>query len=170
MSDFIQEDNGQELSIGEETSSQSMEQDENSSSSSIDNIIPVEKIKNGFFAISTFVVAAGNKLLDKVVEINNSDEVQSFKTRASESSAKVWESTKDTAAKVGAAVEPTIEKVATYTSEGATTLYRSASSAYSSAKSELFPDSSSPATTTEEIPSALDQASKGGPHQGPISI
>lgn len=74
----------------------------------IENIIPMEKLKNGWFAISGFIQTQANAAHAKAVEAYNSETAQAYRRKSAEyyektceAAAPVWESTKATAYTVG---------------------------------------------------------------------
>ena len=61
--------------------------------SSAENIIPIDKIRNGWLAVSGFVISSANNVKVKAVDTYNSESVQNFKRRTSEVVAPAWEKT-----------------------------------------------------------------------------
>ena len=74
--------------------------EENLFTSSIKNIIPLDKLKNGWFNISTLVIQNSTKVQEKIIETYNSESVKSFKQNTMELVTPVWERTCETAAPV----------------------------------------------------------------------
>jgi len=66
---------------------------------SAQNVIPMAKLKNGFFSALGFAAATVEKVKEKAVEINNSEQVQNLKQK-----------TYETAAGYYAAAGPTLER------------------------------------------------------------
>lgn len=150
MSDFVQETSEENLhsqdpEVLEQTNLPSEENESDTQApepNSMDNIIPVEKLKNGWFTIKNFVMKSSAMVVDKVVEVNNSEEVQNFKVKAGETATKAWETTKETAVVAADSLQPAMEKVAAITAEGANALYQKSTETYSYVASAYFTDSS----------------------------
>lgn len=75
--------------------------------SSAENIIPLEKLKNGWFAMSGYMMATAQKVKASAVETYNSESVTNFKqktyevvTKTSEAIAPAWEKTCEAAAPI----------------------------------------------------------------------
>jgi len=77
--------------------------DDNLPKSSAENIIPMEKLKNGWMAMSGFMMATAQKAKTSAVEAYNSESVTTFKKRSSEVATSAWE-------KTGEVVTPAWEK------------------------------------------------------------
>jgi hypothetical protein len=154
MSQFVQETDESEILSEDEILSEepvvmtstalpaSIEETESDAQSPIGKIIPVEKLKNGWFTIKNFMIKQSTILVDKVVEVNNSEDVQNFKLKAGETVAKAWTTTKETAVVVGENIQPAMEKAAAMTAEGANTLYNKSTETYSYVTNTYFSDSS----------------------------
>jgi hypothetical protein len=115
MSDFVTEETVEEPPVSIETSttettgSEDVEND--SPQSPLDNIVPMAKLRNGWFTIKNFVMKSSSAVIEKVVEVNNSDEVQAFKQKTSETASMAWETTKGTAQQAAETIQPAVEKV-----------------------------------------------------------
>ena len=79
--------------------------------SSIENIVPVEKLMNGWSQLSQWVSIKATHLKDKAIEINNSEKVQQFKQKSSENVAWAVEKSKEMAEKSQPYVESAKETV-----------------------------------------------------------
>ena len=67
--------------------------DEDLPKSSAENIIPLAKLKNGWMAVSGFMVSAANKAKTVAVDTYNSEQVANIKKRTSEVVTPAWEKT-----------------------------------------------------------------------------
>ena len=67
--------------------------DDEGPKSSAENIIPLEKLKNGWLAVSGFVISTANKVKATAVDTYNSEQVASMKRRTSEVMTPAWERT-----------------------------------------------------------------------------
>lgn len=66
--------------------------------SSAENIIPLDKLKNGWLAVSGFVMSTANKVKTTAVDTYNSEQVANLKRRTSEVVTPAWEKTCEVAA------------------------------------------------------------------------
>jgi len=85
---------------GKESTPRSEDDDEDLPKSSAENIIPLQKLKNGWFAVSEFVSATANKVKTSAVDAYNSEQVEAMKRRTSEVVAPAWEKTCEVAAPI----------------------------------------------------------------------
>ena len=98
--------------LGEENLLEAQEQDDvddNLPKSSAENIIPLEKLKNGWLAVSGFMMSSAQKAKASAVEAYNSESVTNFKRRTSEATISAWEKTVEVTAP---ALEKTYEVAA----------------------------------------------------------
>jgi hypothetical protein len=79
--------------------------------SSYENIVPVEKLMNGWSQLSQWVSLKATHLKEKAIEINNSEKVQQFKQKSSENVAWAVEKSKEMAEKSQLYVESAKETV-----------------------------------------------------------
>ena len=79
--------------------------------SSIENIVPVDKLMNGWTQLSQWVSIKATALKEKAIEINNSEKVQQFKQKSSENVAWAVEKSKEMAEKSQPYVESAKETV-----------------------------------------------------------
>ena len=116
--------------------------------SSLENIVPVDKLMNGWTQLSQWMTIKAIAIKEKAIEINNSEKVQQFKQKSSENMAWAVEKSKEMAEKsqpyvesaketVFATVEkikeksgPTIEKVKVTVSEAASATALAVSETY----------------------------------------
>lgn len=78
----------------------SVEGDDEGPTSSIENIIPLANLKNGWFAMSAFVAKSAAVVQEKAVETYNSESVQNFRQKTSEAVAPAWEKTVEVTAPI----------------------------------------------------------------------
>lgn len=86
--------------LGEENLMEAQEADDvddNLPKSSAENIIPLEKLKNGWMAVSGFMMSSAQKAKATAVEAYNSESVTNFKRRTSEATISAWEKTVEVA-------------------------------------------------------------------------
>jgi len=98
--------------LGEENLLEAQEQDDvddNLPKSSAENIIPLDKLKNGWLAVSGFMMSSAQKAKASAVEAYNSESVTNFKRRTSEATISAWEKTVEVTAP---ALEKTYEVAA----------------------------------------------------------
>lgn len=149
--------------------------------SSFKNIIPLEKIKNGWFNISTLVKQNSLKVQEKIIETYNSESVKSFKQntvemvspvweKTCETAGPVWEQTKANASLVAENIKPTLDSVTEFTVNGATAAMNTISESYkhfaqsfNNEPSESKTNDSTPNNLNDGTPSVMDQATRGGP-------
>jgi hypothetical protein len=112
------------------------ESEEEGPTSSIENIIPIDKLKKGWFAVSGLLSNAASKVQVSAMEAYNSETAQQMRKKTSETiepawqktvevTTPIWEQTKQTAAvafektkegmnTAAEQMKPTLEKVSTY--------------------------------------------------------
>lgn len=71
----------------------SQDPDDSLPSSSMENIIPLEKLKKGWLTVSTFVAFAAQKVQDTAVDAYKSEQFQNIKQKTSEVVTPAWEKT-----------------------------------------------------------------------------
>eukprot|EP00596_Hydrurales_sp_CCMP1899_P007364 CAMPEP_0119042938 /NCGR_PEP_ID=MMETSP1177-20130426/16288_1 /TAXON_ID=2985 /ORGANISM="Ochromonas sp, Strain CCMP1899" /LENGTH=186 /DNA_ID=CAMNT_0007010061 /DNA_START=40 /DNA_END=600 /DNA_ORIENTATION=+ len=81
----------QPLSESEENELINDADDAEGPTSSVGNIIPLKKLKNGWFALSTYMSEQACIARDKAVELHNSETVQSMKKKTADTVGPVWE-------------------------------------------------------------------------------
>lgn len=67
--------------------------DDEGPKSSAENIIPLDKLKNGWLAVSGFMMSTANKVKTTAVDTYNSEQVANIKRRTSEVVTPAWEKT-----------------------------------------------------------------------------
>ena len=55
--------------------------EENDSFAPLKNVIPIDKLKNGWFALSSMVIQGSARVQEKIIETYNSEQVQNFKQK-----------------------------------------------------------------------------------------
>jgi hypothetical protein len=112
----------QEETQGNEESSKSSytEDSEDAPQSSIENIIPLNKLKRGWFAVSGIFSEAAQKVQESAIEAYNSESVQQIKRRTSEAITPAWEKTVEVAAPVWEQTKVTAHAALEKTKEGMT--------------------------------------------------
>lgn len=93
--------------------------DENLPKSSIENIIPLENLKRGWFTISAFVAQTATVATTKANEALNSEEFLAMKQRATEAVAPAWEKTVEVAAPIWEKTKTTVAIAVEKTNETA---------------------------------------------------
>ncbi len=96
-----------------------MDEDENLPKSSIENIIPLQNLKRGWFTISAFVAQTASAATTKANEALNSEEFQAMKKRASDAVAPAWEKTVEVAAPIWEQTKNTVATAVEKTNETA---------------------------------------------------
>lgn len=81
------------LNSQENENVEGMNASEDQEQSPLENIIPLDKLRNGWFAISGFVSATAEKIQERAVETYNSEPVQNFRRKSAEVVAPAWEKT-----------------------------------------------------------------------------
>lgn len=92
--------------------------DEEGPSSSLENVIPVENLKKGWFALSSAVMMAAAFTQEKAVEAYNSEQVQSLKQKTAEIVTPAWEKTCEVAAPIWEKTKETASVAMEKTKEG----------------------------------------------------
>lgn len=114
--------------LGEENLMEAEEDDvdDNLPKSSAENIIPLDKLKNGWLAVSGFMMSSAQKAKASAVEAYNSESVTNFKRRTSEVTTSAWERTVEVTApalektyEVAAPIWTNTVETATYAAEKA---------------------------------------------------
>lgn len=54
---------------------------ENDSFAPLKNVIPIDKLKNGWFALSSMMIQGSARVQEKIIETYNSEQVQNFKQK-----------------------------------------------------------------------------------------
>lgn len=111
---------------------------DNKSASAFDNIVPMDKLKNGWSFVSSWALQAVNNVKEKAVEINNNETVQSYKKSFVESSQAAWEKTKEVTKQATDAAKPYVDSATAATQpyiEKATT---AAAPIYEETKKSIF--------------------------------
>jgi hypothetical protein len=106
--------------------------------SAFDNIVPMDKLKNGWSFVSSWAIKTVNNVKEKAVEINNNETVQSYKKSFVESSQAAWEKTKEVTKQATDAAKPYVDSATAATQpyiEKATT---AAAPIYEETKKSLF--------------------------------
>lgn len=55
--------------------------EENDSFAPLKNVIPIDKLKNGWFVLSSMVIQGSARVQEKIIETYNSEQVQNFKQK-----------------------------------------------------------------------------------------
>jgi hypothetical protein len=113
----MSESNLMEESSGKSTSEAAS--DEEGPKSSAENIIPLDKLANGWNVVSGFMVSAANKVSTTASDAYNSEQVAAAKRRTSEVVAPAWQKTCEVAAPIWATTVSTAAYAAEKTKEGA---------------------------------------------------
>lgn len=95
------------------------DEDENLPKSSIENIIPLQNLKRGWFTISAFVAQTASAATAKANEALNSEEFLAMKQKASDAVAPAWEKTVEVAAPIWEKTKTTVSVVVEKTNETA---------------------------------------------------
>jgi hypothetical protein len=93
--------------------------DEDGPKSSAENIIPMEKLMNGWLAVSGFMISAANKVKTTAVDAYNSEQVANVKRRTSEVVHPAWEKTCEVAAPIWSSTVTSATYAVEKTKEGA---------------------------------------------------
>jgi hypothetical protein len=72
-----------------------IENESDKNENSFNNIIPLAKLRNGWFAVSSLITQTAAKVQEKAVETYNSESVQNFKQKTTEVIVPAWEKTKE---------------------------------------------------------------------------
>jgi len=145
------------------------------------NVIPLDKLKNGWFTLSSYVLQGSARVQEKIIETYNSEQVQNFKQKTvetvvpvwektCEAATPVWEQTKLNASIMAENIKPTIDNVAELTVNGANAAYHSFSDSLAQVTKSFSDGNDSHANPQDTggsgesyTPSVLDQATRGGP-------
>lgn len=96
-----------------------VDEDDSLPTSSIENIIPLQNLKRGWFTISAFVSQTAAAATTKANEALNSEEFQAMKKRASDAVAPAWEKTVEVAAPIWEKTKNTVSVAVEKTNETA---------------------------------------------------
>lgn len=95
------------------------DEDEDLPKSSIENIIPLQNLKRGWFTISAFVAQTASAAAAKTNEALNSEEFLAMKQKASDAVTPAWEKTVEVAAPIWEKTKTTVSVVVEKTNETA---------------------------------------------------
>ena len=60
---------------------ESYSSEENDSFAPLKNVIPIDKLKNGWFVLSSMMIQGSARVQEKIIETYNSEQVQNFKQK-----------------------------------------------------------------------------------------
>jgi hypothetical protein len=93
--------------------------DDEGPTSSAENILPLDKLKNGWLTMGSYLSSAAKTVQDKAVETYNSESVTNIKRRTSEVITPAWEKTCEIAAPIWESTCTTASYAVEKTKEGA---------------------------------------------------
>jgi hypothetical protein len=88
--------NGEQIPIFDQQNEQQDEETIDEQTSSFENIIPIDKLQNGWLTMSGYFNSAVMTINQKALETYNSEPVQNFRKKTGEVVGPVWEKTRET--------------------------------------------------------------------------
>jgi len=113
----------QENAATNEKNNNNEEEDEEGPTSSIENIIPLQKLKSGWFTISAALRNTAQKVSDTAVDAYHSESFQAVKNKTAEVVIPAWEKTCEVAAPIWEQTKQTAEVYYEKTKETAGVAY-----------------------------------------------